>query len=105
MRAGAMLPSTRGALMAAARAEGATPPEGSAGGVVGGGGAAFFFLDLLAFELTAVKYAHVSNRPKAARSCGPVTLVTPPVPTTCARTTRGETPRCSTLMRLKLPRT
>ena len=58
---------------------------------------------LLAFEVTDVKKAQVSKSPKAERSCGPVTFVTPPVPTTCARTTRGETPRSSTLMRLKRP--
>ena len=60
-------------------------------------------LGLLAFVVTEVKKAQVSKSPKAERSCGPVTFVTPPVPTTCARTTRGETPRLSTLMRLKRP--
>ena len=93
--------SRRVACAAAARAIGETPPVGSPGGA---GSAGFFFaFGLLAFEVTEVRNAHVSQRPKAERSCGPVTVVTPAVPTTCARTTRGETPRCRTLMRLKRP--
>jgi hypothetical protein len=99
-RAGAIVPSMREACAAAARATGETPPVGSRRA-----GAAGFFeaFGLLAFEVTEVKKAHVSKSPKAERSCGPVTFVTPRVPTTCARTTRGETPRCRTLMRLKRP--
>ena len=87
-------PRPRGAI-------GETPPVGSPGGA---GSAGFLVaFGLLAFEVTEVKKAQVSKSPKAERSCGPVTVVTPPVPTTCARTTRGETPRCRTLMRLKRP--
>ena len=96
-----MVPSRRDACAAAARATGETPPVGSPG--VAGAGCLAFGLGLLAFEVTEVKKAQVSKSPKAERSCGPVTFVTPPVPTTCARTTRGETPRCRTLMRLKRP--
>src|SRR4051812_4070992 len=97
-----MVPSKRDACAAAARATGETPPVGSAGAA---GFAGFFAagFGLLAFEVTEVKKAQVSKRPKAERSCGPVMSVTPPVLTTCARTTRGETPRWSTLMRLKRP--
>ena len=56
----------------------------SRGGVAGASGARE------PLELTVVKYAHVSNRPKRRRSCGPVTCVVPFVPTTCARTIRGD---------------
>ena len=42
------------------------------------------------------KRIQVSRSPKARRSCGPVTVVVPAVPTTPARTIRGETPRFST---------
>ena len=52
-----------------------------------------------------VKYAHVSSSPRRARSVAPDTRVRPPVPTTSARTIRGERPRRTTLMPLKRPLT
>ena len=52
-----------------------------------------------------VKNAHVSNRPKRARSCPPVTRVRPRLPITSASTIRGELPRCTTSMPRNLPLT
>src|SRR4051794_32316540 len=83
-------------------ATGADPPEGVVAGVAGVGGASGA---RDAFVLTLVKNAHVSIRPKRDRSCGPVTGVVPFVPTICARTIRGDVPRCRTSMRRKRPRT
>src|SRR3954466_11998351 len=132
--AGEMLPLTTGAVgpatrrTAAARttpgvppvgvvaAVGATPPEGVIGaagvagvagvaGAVGVAGVSGPSGARLPLDVIVVKYAHVSNRPKRERSCGPVTDVVPFVPTTCARTIRGETPRWRTLMPLKRPLT
>src|SRR3954447_2631676 len=82
---------------------GATPPAGVIGGVAGVAGVSGPSGARLPLEVIVVKYAHVSNRPKRERSCGPVTSVVPFVPTTCARTTRGETPRWVTLTPLKRP--
>ena len=102
-RAGAMVPSRRERVRRgrARDRRDAARRVGRGGGVAGGCFA--FGFGLLAFEVTEVKKAHVSKSPKAERSCGPVTFVTPPVPTTCARTTRGETPRCSDLDALEAP--
>ena len=47
----------------------------------------------------------MSSRPKTRRSVGPLTTVLPRVPTSVADTTRGETPRCVTLIALNRPRT
>ena len=45
----------------------------------------------------------VSRSPRAVRTCGPVTVRVPLVPTTCARTTRGDSPRSVTFRRLNAP--
>src|SRR3954452_18176801 len=90
-----VVPSPAGA------ATGAEPPWGVAVAGVAGGGGASAARDALVVRL--VKTATVSKRPKRVRSCGPVTFVVPFGPTRCARTTRGETPRWTTLMRLNLP--
>src|SRR5690349_11225968 len=82
-----VVPSPEGA------ATGAVPPDGALAGVAGAGvGGASGARE--AVVLTVVKNAHVSKRPKRVRSCGPVTFVVPFEPTICARTMRGETPRC-----------
>ena len=52
-----------------------------------------------------MKLAQVSNRPKRRRSSGPLTVVVPPVPMTCARTIRAGTPCLTTLIRRKRPST
>jgi hypothetical protein len=52
-----------------------------------------------------VKVAHVSNSPKRVRSVGPEIVVVPRVPTTCAETIRGETPRRVTFTVLSVPLT
>src|SRR3954447_588357 len=80
-----VVPSPAGA------ATGAVPPCGVAVAGVAGVGGASGARDALV--VTLVKNAHASKRPKRVRSCGPVTFVVPFVPTICARTTRGETPR------------
>ena len=49
--------------------------------------------------------AQVSNSPRRARSCGPVTWVTPLVPSTSARTMRGDAPRSRTVIPRNEPRT
>jgi Icc-related predicted phosphoesterase len=47
--------------------------------------------------------AHVERRPSRSRRVSPVTLVEPRVPTTLARTMRGETPRSVVLTALRRP--
>src|SRR4051794_36637676 len=88
-------------------AAGATPPDGVIGvaGVAGVAGVSGPSGARLPLDVTVVKNAHVSNSPNRERSCGPVTFVVPFVPTTCARTIRGETPRWTTLMPRKRPLT
>jgi hypothetical protein len=54
---------------------------------------------------TRLKVAQLSGRPRRARRSGPVTFRAPPVPTSLARTIRGEKPVWVTTMFLSLPRT
>src|SRR5205814_796708 len=50
-----------------------------------------------------LKKAQVSGRPRAPASCGPLTVVVPPLPTRFACTMRGDAPRWVTTMFRSLP--
>src|SRR4051794_30538127 len=101
-RAGEIRPRTTGTRTLApraARARAVAPPVEAAPGAAvapfcvvaaGVGGAAG---ERAPVAVIVVKNAQVSNSPKRARSCGPVTSVRPREPTISARTIRGDVPR------------
>ena len=55
--------------------------------------------------LTVVNDIHVLGVPRSVCNVAPVTVVLPPEPTTCAWITRGDKPRCTTLMPVSEPST
>src|SRR5579863_10093090 len=57
------------------------------------------------WALTVVNFTHVLGVPRILRSCVPVTVTDPLVPTTSALTIRGEMPRCRILMPSSEPST